>query len=312
MGKLPAFLMYAKDWLTDTELRICTKGAKGVWADMLCLMFLAPNCGVAARADGTPWSDEEIAQGIGGDTTANLEHIRELLAKGVAHRNQRGAIFSRRLLRDGKERKEAKLRQRKHRKEITEQSSHSFVTPVVTPLSGDANEIKEVKILSPERIQEVAREMFQPSAEIDAHMAAKKVHIELQLAGDDALLLCTDAVRAHAAKNACSFADSADGLIAIHREYESKPRKFKRGVFKFFKEGLWARPESWDDGSDREASKAEQRITRSRENILKGLGVGANLGGDVGSGGADLQPGSAGGSSQSVRRLSVGRAAGTD
>src|ERR1043166_6520159 len=98
--------MYAKDWLTDTELRVCSKAAKGIWSDMLCLMFLAPNRGVLAFADGKPWSDRQIAEAIGGDTNANLEWIAEFLSKGVAHRDKLGAIFSRRMVRDEEDRRD--------------------------------------------------------------------------------------------------------------------------------------------------------------------------------------------------------------
>lgn len=72
---------------------------------------MAPNRGVLADAGGTPWSDREIAAVIGGDTTENLGFVTELLAKGVAHRNENGAVYSRRLVRDEEERKAGAKRQ---------------------------------------------------------------------------------------------------------------------------------------------------------------------------------------------------------
>jgi hypothetical protein len=150
MGKLPAFLFYPKDWLTDVQLLGCTKDEKGVWIDLLCLMFLAPDRGVLANADGSPWPDEVIAGAIGGDTCVNLGAIRSLLAKGVASRNQCGAIFSRRMIADEKERKQANLR--KARSRDRQSGGESLVTnpdvtpdvtvdvtPDVTPLPGNAN-----------------------------------------------------------------------------------------------------------------------------------------------------------------------------
>lgn len=92
---------------------------------MLCLMFECQDRGVLS-AGGMPWSDEDIAVAIGGDTTANLEWIRELLAKGVAHRNDSGAIFCRRMVRDEQIRKaksaagKSGMSNRWDNKEITE------------------------------------------------------------------------------------------------------------------------------------------------------------------------------------------------
>jgi hypothetical protein len=122
MGKLPAFMFYPGDWQKDPSLRRCSKAAKGVWMDMLCLLFECPDRGVFTDAGGRPWSDEEISTAIGGDISANLECITELVAKGVAQRSTQGAIFSRRMVRDEKDRRAAKERKRKER------FSHTLVT----------------------------------------------------------------------------------------------------------------------------------------------------------------------------------------
>jgi hypothetical protein len=124
MGKLPAFMFYPGDWQKDPCLRRCSKAAKGVWMDLLCLLFECPVRGVFVDASGKPWSDEEIAEAIGGDIGANLGHIAELVSKGVAQRDTRGAIFSRRMVRDEQNRRSATERKRKER------SGHSRVTPV--------------------------------------------------------------------------------------------------------------------------------------------------------------------------------------
>lgn len=103
-AKLPSFQFYPGDWRKDPDLSRCSKAAKGVWIDMLCLMFECEDRGVFATG-GEPWTDEEIAAAIGGDTGANLACIDELLRKGVARRNDSGAIFSRRLVRDEQKRR---------------------------------------------------------------------------------------------------------------------------------------------------------------------------------------------------------------
>jgi hypothetical protein len=115
MSKLPAFMFYPGDWQKDPSLRRCSKAAKGVWMDMLCLLFECPVRGAFIDAGGTPWSDQDIAVAIGGDVGENLGHIAELVSKGVARRDNRGAIFSRRMVRDEQSRTDAKERMRKHR-----------------------------------------------------------------------------------------------------------------------------------------------------------------------------------------------------
>lgn len=70
-----------------------------MWVDILCLMFECEDRGVLATG-GEPWSDEDIAAASGGDISEGLSCISELLRKGVAHRNQAGAIFSKRMVRD--------------------------------------------------------------------------------------------------------------------------------------------------------------------------------------------------------------------
>lgn len=99
MAKLPAFQFYPGDWMKDPNLRRCSHAAKGVWIDMLCLMFECDERGVLASG-GVPWGLDEIARAVGGAPDVALSCVEELLAKGVASRNGSGAIFSRRLVRD--------------------------------------------------------------------------------------------------------------------------------------------------------------------------------------------------------------------
>jgi len=103
--KFPYFPFYPGDWMKHPGLRRCSKAAKGTWVDMLCLMFECEDRGVLASG-GEPWSDEDIAAAIGGDISEGLACISELLRKGVAHRNQAGAIFSPDMVRDEQIRRE--------------------------------------------------------------------------------------------------------------------------------------------------------------------------------------------------------------
>lgn len=104
MAKLPSFQFYPGDWLKDANLRRCTHAAKGVWIDILCLMFEADERGVLST-NGVAWSDEDIACAIGGDTATTVGAIQELTFKGVAKRRANGALYSKRMVADENKRK---------------------------------------------------------------------------------------------------------------------------------------------------------------------------------------------------------------
>ena len=135
MAKLPAIQLYTGDWLKDPNLRRCSKAAKGVWIDMLCLMSECEDRGVLASG-GVPWDQNEIAGAIGGDQAENLACIAELLAKGVASLTKLGAITNRRMVRDEKVRADTKFRQQKFRNSNqTNKNSNANITHDVTQMS---------------------------------------------------------------------------------------------------------------------------------------------------------------------------------
>jgi len=99
VAKLPAFQFYPGDWLKNADLARCSKGAKGMWIDMLAIAFDCEERGVFISR-GVPWTDQEIAESISGDCALNLLLLKELIDKGVARRDSRGALYSPRMVRD--------------------------------------------------------------------------------------------------------------------------------------------------------------------------------------------------------------------
>jgi predicted GIY-YIG superfamily endonuclease len=145
MPKLPGFMFYPGDWLKDPALRRCSKAAKGVWIDAICLLFECEERGIFAT-DGEAWTLEDIARDIGGDTSENVACLRELLSKKVAKFTRDGAVFSARMVRDERLRSENKTRQRKFRKvqrkkKIKAISRNGAVTDDVTePVTADVTD----------------------------------------------------------------------------------------------------------------------------------------------------------------------------
>lgn len=101
-----------KDWMGDPDLKRCSKAAKGVLIDLLALAFVCEECGVVA-SNGKPWSNEDIAHALGGNIQENLDALGELESNGVISRNEAGAIYSRRMVRDSQKRKTMAERGRK-------------------------------------------------------------------------------------------------------------------------------------------------------------------------------------------------------
>ncbi len=97
--KRPSFQFYPGDWMRDSALRSCSVGARGLWMDMLCLMH-----------EGTPYGylkvnlkvilPPNLARIVGSTLPETEGWLSELEDAGVFSRDQDGAIFSRRMIRD--------------------------------------------------------------------------------------------------------------------------------------------------------------------------------------------------------------------
>lgn len=90
--KAPAFQFYVRDWLNDINLRRCSRGAKGLWIDALCLMWIAPRQGHLECE-----TREELCQILGGDAAQTTLEIDELIRKGAASSNGPGHLSNRRM-----------------------------------------------------------------------------------------------------------------------------------------------------------------------------------------------------------------------
>lgn len=109
-GRLPAMMFYVGDWLKDPGLRAVSFAARGLWADMLCLMFDSPTRGVLRHPTGKAVSPEQIARMTGGSRDEVQGLLSELEECGVYSTTEDGAIFSRRMVRDEQARAERAAR----------------------------------------------------------------------------------------------------------------------------------------------------------------------------------------------------------
>ena len=105
MGKQPSFQFYPGDWLKDAALCGVSHAARGVWIDVICIMFECEERGVLS-SNGLVWSLDKTAQALRGDTAGALQALSELTEAGVLRRRTADeAYYSARVLRDEQIRK---------------------------------------------------------------------------------------------------------------------------------------------------------------------------------------------------------------
>jgi len=135
-----AFSFYPCNWLKDPDLRRCSVAARGVWIDLLCLMFECESPGVLA-CEGKPWPREDLIQAIGADAEMVGPCIDELEAKGLLHRNAAGAFCCLRMVREEKAR--ALRRQSAQKRRQSEGQTASAPTPGQQASPGRAETIEK-------------------------------------------------------------------------------------------------------------------------------------------------------------------------
>lgn len=138
MGKRPAFQFYPGDWRNDAALRMCSLAARGLWIDMLCIMHDAEPYGHLVIA-GEPVEPAELAKLVGESAKDVQGLLAELQKRNVFSVTEDGVIYSRRMIRDDKERDDWRKRQAKKRgqepdvKDSVTEDVTTVVTRNVTP-----------------------------------------------------------------------------------------------------------------------------------------------------------------------------------
>ena len=101
-NKMPAIMFYTGDWLKDPAVRCLSLEARGLWIDMLCLMYESPVRGFLSVGAGTPVTATLLARMVGADKKQVQTLLDELNACGVFSVDESGVMFSRRMVADEK------------------------------------------------------------------------------------------------------------------------------------------------------------------------------------------------------------------
>ncbi len=137
----PWMKFYPSDWRADPALRMCSLAARGLWAEMMCIMHEAEPYG-HLLINGLPLNEKQLASLSGGGLRETVNALAELDCCGVLSRTEAGVIFSRRMKRD----KEKAERDKANGK----RGGNPSVKPGVNP---------EVKAQIPEaRVQNIERQ----------------------------------------------------------------------------------------------------------------------------------------------------------
>ncbi len=97
--KRPAFQFYPSDWLSDTALRMCSEGARGIWMDMICYMHEGVPYG-HLKVNHKVILPQTLARMVGCELQALEGYLSELVTAGVVQVGIDGCMFSKRMVKD--------------------------------------------------------------------------------------------------------------------------------------------------------------------------------------------------------------------
>lgn len=95
----PWLKFYPADWRQDPALRMCSLAARGLWIEILCLMWQAEPRG-SLRINGRQVTAKQLAPLVGTSQKEAEALVAELEETGVFSRDNDGTMFSRRMRKD--------------------------------------------------------------------------------------------------------------------------------------------------------------------------------------------------------------------
>jgi len=125
MAKNPAFLFYPGDWRRDTQVQMASMQTRGIWVEMLCCMWDAPDRG---KLEG---SYEQLSRLIGCTIPELKDAVTELSVTKIAdvtNGNDSVTVINRRMYQEEKQRKLTRLRVQKYRETHGNENCNAPVT----------------------------------------------------------------------------------------------------------------------------------------------------------------------------------------
>jgi hypothetical protein len=94
----PSFDWFPKDWMADTGLQVCRLAARGLWIEMLNLMWLSPKRGFLLLQNSNKPTEQEIATLIRSTVGEVKVLLDELSQNKVYSVDETGTIYSRKMV----------------------------------------------------------------------------------------------------------------------------------------------------------------------------------------------------------------------
>lgn len=100
MSNLPWMKLHPTDWAAADDLQACSLPARGLWIEMLLLMWSSPVRGELRTKDGRPYDAARLARWVRADLATVEGLLAELEREQVFSRTADGCIFQRRMVRE--------------------------------------------------------------------------------------------------------------------------------------------------------------------------------------------------------------------
>lgn len=91
-SKKESFAFYPADWMSDSRLRLCSAGARGLWIDILCLMYLSSERGYLIIED-TILDEQMIQKTLGCDAKEFDDYFTELIRYNIIKKDDKNRYF---------------------------------------------------------------------------------------------------------------------------------------------------------------------------------------------------------------------------
>lgn len=183
MGKQPSFQFYPGDWKRDAGVQSLSFEERGVWFEMMLLMFESAERGKLVFGSGTPMPEDAVARSLGLDRQRYVQILRKLLDYGVASKDEKtGIIFCRRMVRDAelsKKRAECgklggnpNLLNQNSSKREAKSNQNGKQNP--TPSSSSSISLKKEKIKKEKKLEDAAERIWQAYPKKDGKLEGIK------------------------------------------------------------------------------------------------------------------------------------------
>lgn len=183
MGKQPSFQFYPGDWKRDAGVQSLSFEERGVWFEMMLLMFESAERGKLVFGSGTPMPEDAVARSLGLDRQRYVQILRKLLDYGVASKDEKtGIVFCRRMVRDAelsKKRAECgklggnpNLLNQNSSKREAKSNQNGKQNP--TPSSSSSISLKKEKIKKEKNLEDAAERIWQAYPKKDGKLESIK------------------------------------------------------------------------------------------------------------------------------------------